>query len=205
MSSEPDPRDPNGPVAPLAHFTTDAANRCFQVSVATHLAANPQFDAVAVGALVFRTSPLQDSPRELLLIQRADNEFFPSKWEIPGGACDLEDCTILHGLARELWEESKLKLVHVRQQVGLGGTAELAPSVKGAAFRTPGGVRVIKYSFIVDAVDLGNIILNPTEHQKYLWITENEFQQRCSADAKLEFTTEQQIATIAEAFRLLSG
>ena len=41
-----------------------------------------------------------------------------NRWEVPGGAVDLEDETILHGVAREAWEESGLKVTAIGPQVG---------------------------------------------------------------------------------------
>lgn len=203
MSSEPDPRDPDGPKAPPAQFSIDPSIRHFNVSVKAHLLSSPEFDAIAVGALIFRQAALKEHEFELLLIQRSESDFFPGKWEIPGGACDLEDQTILHGLAREVWEESGLQLTNIRRQIGLGGTSNPVQSLNGAVFVTPGGIRVIKYTFIADVGNAKRITLSPDEHQGYLWVTEGDFKNMKCHDTELEFTTEQQVATIAEAFRVV--
>jgi 8-oxo-dGTP pyrophosphatase MutT (NUDIX family) len=205
MSSEPDPRDPNGPKAPAAKFSTHPSLGGFNVSVKAYRLLNPGFDAIAVGALIFRAAPLKEDALELLLIQRSDSEFFPAKWEIPGGACDLEDETILHGLAREVWEETGLELACIGRQVGLGGAPKPVSSLNGAAFVTPGGIRVMKYSFIVDVGNAQRIVLNPNEHQRYLWVAGDDFKNLKCHGTEMEFTTEQQFATIAEAFRVVKS
>ena len=41
-------------------------------------------------------------------------------WEIPGGSVDRSDPTILHGLAREVFEETGLKLTKFVRGVGNG-------------------------------------------------------------------------------------
>lgn len=58
------------------------------------------FDRVAVGAIVFNTEG------NVLLVQRAAKDTFPNLWEIPGGMVDIKDNTILHGVVRELLEET---------------------------------------------------------------------------------------------------
>jgi 8-oxo-dGTP pyrophosphatase MutT (NUDIX family) len=43
-----------------------------------------------------------------LLIRRAAHDTAPNKWEVPGGAIDAADASILAGCARELFEEAGL-------------------------------------------------------------------------------------------------
>jgi 8-oxo-dGTP pyrophosphatase MutT (NUDIX family) len=97
---------------------------------AAFLAAHPPLRFVAVAALVFSPQnknktghgeattkgggqQLDEKEKEeeedrLLLMQRAASDSLPLLWEVPGGALDPEDPTVLHGAARELWEEAGL-------------------------------------------------------------------------------------------------
>ena len=69
----------------------------------TYIAQRPQYQHLALGALLFHKSTI-------LLVQRAADESFPNCWETPGGGCEngTIDKTILHGVARELLEETGL-------------------------------------------------------------------------------------------------
>ena len=58
-----------------------------------------EWDGLATASVVF------NHDGKVLLIQRPKHDSMPNRWEGPGGACDDEDPTILHGAARELWEE----------------------------------------------------------------------------------------------------
>jgi len=78
---------------------------------------NPQYYALVVGGIIFRISPTSPGETEVLLLQRAAADWFPNTWEPPGGTVDLEDETILHGLVREVWEETGLRIKRVRQMV----------------------------------------------------------------------------------------
>lgn len=42
----------------------------------------------------------------------------PGCWEIPGGGCDDDDESILHAVARELWEEVGLTTTRIGPLVG---------------------------------------------------------------------------------------
>ncbi|PNY26888.1 Uncharacterized protein TCAP_03184 [Tolypocladium capitatum] len=201
MSLEPDPRNHGGPSAPTFHFTFNASVADFNVPPKTYLASHPEFDAIATGALV--TSRRESGGRQLLLIQRAAHDSMPSRWEVPGGACDLDDATLLHGLARELWEETGLLLRRVVGRVGLGrgnGGGLGKGSEDGAVFFTRRGLRVIKYSFLVDVEQPPGIKLDPNEHQRFLWATEEECRAGRVGDVEIKFTTDQQTATIMEGF-----
>ncbi len=68
--------------------------------------------------------PEPELEARILLLQRAPTDSMPLRWEIPGGACDLEDESLLHAAARELREEAGLRartaaaLVVVRDRDG---------------------------------------------------------------------------------------
>ncbi|KYK57082.1 hypothetical protein DCS_04089 [Drechmeria coniospora] len=207
---------------PAREFTFDASVAPFSVSLKTYLATHPEFDAVATGGLIFTTGdPSTDTSgdggtktmtkqttRRLLLIQRAAHDSMPSRWEVPGGACDPGDATLLHGLARELWEETGLVMRHIIARVGLGGAAghDLGKGAEdGAVFFSRRGHRIIKYSFAVEVERPSEIVIDPNEHQRYLWATESECAAGRVGDVDIQFTMEQQMATIMEGFRLMQG
>lgn len=99
----------------LAHLT---------VPLSIYLQENPSFTNLAVGACVFtRTADDQSSPCQprLLLVQRAATERgFPNFWEVPGGSAEAGDPTILHSVAREVFEETGLRLTRFVRAVGNG-------------------------------------------------------------------------------------
>jgi 8-oxo-dGTP pyrophosphatase MutT (NUDIX family) len=155
----------------------------------THFNKKFQYKFIATGALVFDTS----TPERILLIQRSARDSMPNLWEIPGGGCDNEDPSILHGAARELWEESGLTAASIGPQVG-----------DGHLFLSRGGKLVYKFSFLVD-VEKGeggklDVKLDPGEHQKYVWATEEEVRARRVGDVELKFTAREQEAVVLEAF-----
>ncbi|UNI22509.1 hypothetical protein JDV02_008393 [Purpureocillium takamizusanense] len=203
MSLEPDPRNQGGPAPPAFSFTFDPSLALYNVPLQTYLDSHPEFDAIAAGALVFSRDPATGA-RRILLLQRAAHDSMPLRWEIPGGACDHDDPSLLHGLARELWEESRVVLRHVSRLVTLGsGARELGKgSQDGAVFFSRRGLRIIKYSFLVEAEEPVEIVLDPNEHAQFLWATEEEVRAGKVGDVKLTMTTDQQAATIREAFRL---
>lgn len=195
------------PTPPLV-FTSDVSLSAYTVSLRTYLDAHPELDAVAVGAVVFSAFPTQpaDTARDhVLLIQRAAHDSMPLRWEVPGGACDPEDKSILHGLGRELWEESGLILTAVRAQIG---------GVR--VFFTRRNLRVGKFTFEakiqhVQAARDGNaagtepfpaVTLDPNEHQAYLWATEDECRAHRKGSVELVFTTKEEEEAILEAFRV---
>lgn len=80
---------------------------------------HPNYVALMTGAFIFRKSegPTPTPRPELLLLQRASTDSYPNFWEPPGGSVDLEDETILHGLVREVWEETGLRVKAINEMV----------------------------------------------------------------------------------------
>jgi|SRR3569833_125783 len=179
------------PPTPEFSYGADASVAAFAVSEKTYLQNKPQFDRLVVGALVY------DPQGRLLLIRRAAHDFMPLTWEIPGGALDASDATILDGLARELWEETGLLMRRVVRQVRCG------PRQEGAEFVVARGVRMCKYSFEVEVEACAPVVLDPEEHCGYLWAKENEcLAQKMDDGREIEITTVQQVWTIHEGFRI---
>lgn len=185
----------------IFNFTLHPSVAPFAVPSETYLSIHTgeefKCNFIATGALVFDAS----TPERILLIQRAAHDSMSSRWEIPGGGCDNEDASILHGVARELLEEAGLTAVSIGPPVG-----------GGQSFLSRSGKLVGKFSFLVDAekgVDGKlHVNLDPNEHQNYVWATEEEVKARKVDTTELEFTTKEQEAVVLEAFkarRELSG
>jgi 8-oxo-dGTP pyrophosphatase MutT (NUDIX family) len=87
---------------PTFNFTAHPSTSSFAVPCETYLSNHSsekfKYKFIATGALVFNAS----TPERILLIQRAAHDSMPSRREIPGGGCDKEDASILHGVAQEL-------------------------------------------------------------------------------------------------------
>jgi 8-oxo-dGTP pyrophosphatase MutT (NUDIX family) len=179
---------------PTFNFTTHPSTSSFAVPYETYLSTHPgekfEYKYIATGALVFDAS----TPERILLIQRAAHDSIPSRWEIPGGGCDKEDPSILHGVARELWEEAGLAAASIGPQVG-----------DGHFFLSRSGKLVCKFSFLVDAEKGAggklDVKLDPGEHQNYVWAAEEEVEARKVGDMELKFTSREQEAVVREAFR----
>ncbi|KAI0551055.1 NUDIX hydrolase domain-like protein [Xylaria curta] len=165
-------------------FTFDPSVANFNVPVDAYLKTSPELQGICVGAFVF------DDANRLLLVQRAPHDSYPLRWEVPGGAADAEDSSLLHGLARELWEETGLRTRHVSGLVG-----------KGYTFLTRRPICVCKYSFVVD-VETFDVKLDPNEHAAFLWVTEDEAKAGKCGDVDLVYTTKHQEDAILESFRI---
>lgn len=135
-----------------------------------------------------RNDAAHEAPR-VLLLQRAQSDSYPGFWEGPGGLVEPEhDATLLQGVAREVLEETGLRVTRffdlvsvdewMREQGGkvrtvakfsfLVGVAAARPFSSATATATTGaGAREIWEEMIT---------LDPTEHQEYRWVTEEEVQ-----------------------------
>ncbi|KAH7140809.1 NUDIX hydrolase domain-like protein [Dactylonectria macrodidyma] len=136
---------------------------------------NKTWNGIAAGALVF------DDQDRVLLVRRAEFDSMPLLWEIPGGGVDPEDPTILHGCARELWEEAGLKARHIKHIIvdGMNGKP-------GAVFTNRTGQRFYcKFSFEVEVADTTEVTLDPNEHVDYIWATQEEVQRQRVGDREI--------------------
>jgi len=160
---------------------------------------NTKYAYIATGALVFSSFPPFSANDQLriLLIQRAATDSMPSLWEIPGGACsDAEDKDILHGVVRELWEETGLIATRVGPRVG-----------GDHIFETRSGKVVGKFSFVVEVEDgKGEVKLDPKEHEKHVWATEEEAKiGKVGEEIEVRFTTREQREVVLEGFKVWRG
>lgn len=178
---------------PQFNFTFDESVAEWNVPGPQWLKVNDKtWDAVASGALVF------DAQDRVLLIQRAANDSMPNRWEIPGGAVDPEDPSVLYGCARELWEETGLVLRHIKGVVpdGLDGRP-------GAVFTNRTGQRFFcKFSFEVDVADGQTVRLDPNEHQDFVWATEEMVTSQAIAERKIPLTNSIMVNLLRKGFQM---
>ncbi|OAA40998.1 NUDIX domain protein [Metarhizium rileyi] len=153
---------------------------------------NKPWDGIVTGALVF------DPRGRILLVQRTSHDSMPDLWEVPGGAVDPEDATILHGCARELWEEAGLMARRMGALVTEGPGTEMFQE-----FRNSTRSKLIgKFQFEVE-VDEGQAVrLDANEHQDFAWATEEEVVREEVGGKKTPFTKKSTKDVILEAFRL---
>lgn len=194
------------PPSPPADFTFDPSLSGYNVLIHDYLSklnetATPKLEGLATGAVIFSAHHPAGQPDKVLLVQRAPHDSMPNRWEIPGGAVD-EDETVLGGVAREVWEESGLRVSRLTASVWAGeGLAA------GAVFRTTRGRFIFKLTFVAEVEDSSAVRLDPDEHQDYVWATEEECRARLvgrsaegKAPAELVFTTAAQEEAIMRAF-----
>ena len=186
---------------------------------------NSDIDNLAVGAFIFSPSIATPSTTRLLLIQRAATErAFPHCWEVPGGGAEHTDPTVLHSVAREVFEETGLHLTRLVRTIGDGTRFEARRNVdRWLKLSFEIEVAELKGYYPADNVDLNeavseqeseneknvleesaippsiSICLDPTEHQDFRWVTEEEV-RKC--ENHLQLVSEDQKAVILEAFRL---
>lgn len=178
---------------PDLRFTTHPSVSAFNVSLNSYLTehANSQYAYIATGALVFDTCE-PNTPR-ILLLQRSAHDSMPNQWEVAGGGCDEEDETILHGVARELWEEAGLKATRIGPRVG---------DLHFFTSRT--GKKICRFTFVVEAETL-DVKLDPNEHQDFVWASEEDVKGKKVGDMQLEFTTQAAEDIILESFQHIRG
>ena len=182
---------------PNFEFTIDPTIASFSIPVQTYLTEHrneklgQKYYFLAASAYVIDSS----TPPRILLIQRATSDSMPGRWEVPGGACDDEDATVLHSVARELWEEAGLIATKIGPEIG-----------DGHVVLTRSGRMVCKFGFLVEPqkVDAGalHVKLDPREHQNHVWATEEEVRAYRAGGTALEFTHEEQKQAILRAFEI---
>ena len=132
-------------------------------------------DALAVGAFIFSATS------RLLLLRRAPTDTHPNEWEVPGGGVDPTDESLLHAVAREVFEEAGIEVTSVDGFVGY------------TEFKSSKGLRIRKFSFVV-SVGAGEVKTDEREHSEARWCTWEDVKG-------LEVTTERHRAEMEGAFR----
>ena len=187
--SEPQTSQP-----PVFDFKRHPSTLPFTVSPQTYSLTNrgKNYHYIA-SALVFDNETSME-PR-VLLIQRSACDTMPHLWEVPGGSVDDDDKSILHAVARELWEEAGLTATKIGRLVG-------APQI----FAVPSGKEFCKFTFLVEVEQISEdglkVKLDPMEHEKFVWATEGEMRAGKVGNVELEFTSWEVEQTVLEAFRL---
>lgn len=165
------------------------------------------YDRLVVSACIFAPRNSDDPEPRLLIVQRAAEETsFPNKWEVPGGSCERDDPSVAHSLGREVFEETSLRLTRYCRQVGNSNNwidgrdntnwLKLTFEIEVEELHGLGGQRTKGgYERVV-------IKLDPKEHQKYAWATENEIKQSHPTSGPYPTITEAQSEKLVEAFAL---
>lgn len=194
----------------------------YNAPVQTYLAANPTVtNPMASAAVFYHGSNTSEVPPRLLLLQRAPNDTLPLKWEFPGGSVDTDgtDPSIINGAVRELREETGLVAKRVVRE--LGEHREFYEEVVGEG-------RMLTWRMVIFEVEVGfefynveelvegegegkkeelrrklpKVELEPDEHVRYLWCTEEEVRAGRCGDVELEFTDPDWRRIMLKAFEL---
>ncbi|KAK2592536.1 hypothetical protein QQS21_009751 [Conoideocrella luteorostrata] len=206
--------DGQKPQTPQFTFSHDTSLTSWAIPMSTYKQTNSlSWYGIATGALVF------DSSNRILLVQRTARDTMPNLWEFPGGGVDLDDPTVLYGCARELWEETGLKVKYMKRLVTKGPTPELARVITKGQGPTLAQVittrrekkEIGKFVFEVE-VEVNvqadqKVRLDSNEHQDFVWATEAEVKDEKVALGGTEykaisFTVEATKSFILEGFRL---
>ncbi|KAK0648022.1 NUDIX hydrolase domain-like protein [Cercophora newfieldiana] len=159
-----------------------------------------KLDGIATGAAVF------NADNKVLLVQRASHDSMPNLWEVPGGAVDPEDETILHGAARELWEEAGLVLTRINRFIPEGGQDngfDIRFEDVGYRFTNRTGTRKFcRFAFDAEVESCDKVNLDPNEHQDYAWASEEEVRAEKIGDRAIPLTGPAGLAMLLTAFRL---
>jgi ADP-ribose pyrophosphatase YjhB (NUDIX family) len=116
------------------------------------------------------------------------------KQEIPGGKVDNTDKTILHAAARELKEEAGLQATHVLRKV-----TQFTFEDEGPGRLTKTWMKII---FEMEVQSADEVVLDPVEHQKSLWASEEEIVNDLVGDVKLRYISPPNKVVKLEAFRM---
>lgn len=135
---------------------------------------------------------------KVLLIQRAVHDTKPNMWEVPGGAVDDDDPTIIHAAARELREEAGLVATRFTRVVSEGPGREFEQLIPNRA-----GTKVwCRFTFVAEVESSKTVILDPNEHQDYLWASKEEVQAQRVGERDIPITSDSVALRLLEAFRL---
>lgn len=113
--------------------------------------------------------------------------------EIPGGKVDEPDESILHAAVRELKEEAGLDATRIVRKVG--------HFEFGIMRRTGREEKWIKQIFEMEVQNPEAVVLDPIEHQEYLFASEEEIVKEQAGDVTLKYITPDNKWIKLEAFR----
>ncbi|KAG8156923.1 hypothetical protein KVR01_013145 [Diaporthe batatas] len=187
-------------------ITPELLSSPYALSPEAYLAANPSItDIIGSAAVFYHPQPHSQHQPRLLLIQRSPHDFFPLKWELPGGSVDRGadgDSSLAAGAVRELREETGLEAVRVVRWV--------------ANREFPEGDGVRTWRQVIFEVEIGEVgeeeegmggprvTLDPEEHVDYRWVTAEEVRQRRCGEVVLEDAGPEWRAVLKGAFEMHS-
>ncbi|KAF1361215.1 hypothetical protein EJ07DRAFT_164777 [Lizonia empirigonia] len=192
----------------LSPFDYATSLEQYAIPEGEYLSQHQDVHIICTGAVVF------NKEGKLLLVQRAKEEkAFPNVWEIPGGKMDDTDETILHAAARELKEETGLtatRAVRKVTQFTFSDGRKNRPTKTWLKVRccastarmkhADGGPRLI-FQFEVEDADA--VVVDPVEHQDYLWASEEEVVNHVTGrSTRLEYMSQESKEVKLEAFRV---
>ncbi|KAL8926587.1 MAG: hypothetical protein Q9172_001715 [Xanthocarpia lactea] len=215
-------------IAPISIHIPPALDS-FTVPLGSFLGKNPQYNRLRCAAFIFapatchhhhhaQTSQATIPPRLLLLRRSSAETDFPDLWEVPGGSIEADDPTVLHGLAREVFEETGLRLTRFVRLVGediKGSTSQEEKTVS-----KPGDPKRVKLGFEIEVSEIGvlesdtnerdvdgylrslPVTLDPHEHQDQAWVTEQEVRVFYEEGVGRPMVSKEQAGTMLEAFNL---
>lgn len=195
---EPATASPTAPQIPLpessaATYTIAPTLLCspYVLSPEAYLAANPPITNLLASAAVFHLN-------RLLLVQRAPTDFFPLKWELPGGSVDFDDGSVIAAAVRELREETGLRAAGVVRWIGDREFAE----VDGRRWWRQG---IFEVTVALDAGEeksVPKVKLDPKEHVDYRWVTVEDVREGRCGDVVLEYADPEWKALLLKALEL---
>ncbi|KAF2403318.1 hypothetical protein EJ06DRAFT_526907 [Trichodelitschia bisporula] len=175
-------------------FTFDPSLAPLNIHLDRYLAQNPPLGRLGVAAVLFCGD-------RMLLVQRSSTErSWKLRWEVPGGGADPEDQTILASLARELFEETGLHLRHIKRRVG-----------QDLVYPTRTGM-MAKITFEVEVEESGDgtgdvlrriceqIQLEPSEHQRWMWVTQEETRLAYAWNTPLRYVSREAKVVLMDAW-----
>ncbi|KAL8680132.1 MAG: hypothetical protein Q9186_003656 [Xanthomendoza sp. 1 TL-2023] len=211
-------------------ITIPPALQSLAIPLRSFLTKNEKYDRLVCSAFIFAPPAAHHhhhhhlgeshsaTPSRLLLLRRsATDTAFPNLWEVPGGSIDENDPTILHGLAREVFEETGLRLTRFVRLIGDGIKWTTYPQdVKSTVT-----CQWFKLSFEIEVAEIGAftheqqqqedvegylnslpVDLDPEEHQEYAWVTEEEIRTFYNEGVGREIISKEQAGKMLEAFVL---
>ncbi|KAI3392683.1 hypothetical protein diail_5323 [Diaporthe ilicicola] len=197
---------PAAPSSVSYTVTSELLDSPYALSPEAYLAANPSItDIIGSAAVFYHPQPHSKHQPRLLLIQRSPHDFFPLKWELPGGSVDRGtdgDSSLVAGAVRELREETGLEAVRVVRWV--------------ADREFPEGDEVRTWRQVIFEVEIGGegeeeegmgglkVRLDPEEHVDYRWVTAEEVREGRCGEVVLEDAGPEWKAVLKGAFEMYS-
>ena len=195
------PPPPDPPLSYVTHASIKPEHKAVPVA---DLAATDDH-RLCVGVAVLHQTPV---PR-VLIVQRAAEEALPNAWEIPGGSAELHEPNLVASAARELYEETGLRAHTVTASLGMYTWTDV--DTEGEVLRRRDGTesKWRKFSFLAeveggDGLELPRVLLDPHEHQAFVWATKDEAEADQVGDVKIEWTSPEQKADVIRSFELVN-